>query len=1047
MGQRVFTIAPGAPFLKTFAAALFEGRIIEGYSARLAPLELADATIYVPTRRAARALAAELANAQDRAAMLLPRILPLGALGEAETGVFPDENEGDNVYEPEVPEAAGEIFRRLRLAELIQAWARALDDDRSPASGSGSDPRGAFCSATAFADAWHLAGELACLIDDLIIENVPWKRLDTLVLPEFDLYWQTTLDFLNIAIEEWPKILTERGLADKAQRQALLVAAQCRRLQRGAFPGPVIAIGSTGTNRAAAHLLAAIARAPRGAIVLPGLDLDLGPRAWPLIEGDRKGGFEPSFTHPQYALARLLRELQISRQDVQSLGAVPKNLVRRGEFMSQAMTPAEATDEWGLYRASIPPGDLAAALEGISFIEAPDEREEALALAIAMREVLETPGATAALITPDRKLARRVRAELQRWDADAEDSAGEPLNMRPLGALARLLITCAANRLAAPALAALLALPLLRLGFARGDIARRAAVLEIGVLRSDCAASELSRRILDDPSELIAEAREKARDPHANAAKTRISSGEWAAAGELLSRLANLFRPLFALQGNQPLDHWLAAHRTALEEAIEGAEREIAGGERDALDLLFAELFEHSSGNIRLSAMAYGHFFARIAGEVFVRGSPLPQTRLKILGLLEARLIAADLLLLGGLDEAIWPPQPRTGAFLNRPMREALGLTPPERRLGQTAHDFVQALGNPRVILSRARKRDGTPTVPSRFVQRMEALAGEAFGACRARGEAYLRLAREIDRPAGAVSPCARPMPRPPLKRRPAHLSVTQIETLRRDPYALYAEKILRLKELEPLGGAYGAAETGNAIHKALAHFVENHPAGPLPKDAQEELIALLRQALAAQLQDPVFAALHWPQLQRMIAFYLTFEAGRRDAITRIVTECDGTHTMKLADGSQFVLTARADRIERSKDGCVTVIDYKTGSPPSKKDIELGFSPQLTLEAAMARRGAFGPELQGQTASALYLKLGGADGGKSVPVEFDGESFREVTERHYSGLVELLSQFRSETTPYPPRPFPKYAKRYNPYDHLARVKEWSRGGAAEEEGA
>jgi ATP-dependent helicase/nuclease subunit B len=277
---------------------------------------------------------------------------------------------------------------------------------------------------------------------------------------------------------------------------------------------------------------------------------------------------------------------------------------------------------------------------------------------------------------------------------------------------------------------------------------------------------------------------------------------------------------------------------------------------------------------------------------------------------------------------------------------------------------------------------------------------------------------------------------------------VTQIETLRRDPYALYAEKILGLKELDPLGGAFGPAETGRAIHAALAHFVESHPAGPLPKDVREEFVALLRRALEKQLRDPAFEALHWPRWQKMIDFYLAFEAGRRENIACVEMERQGERAIKLADGAEFLLTARADRIELNKDGSVTLIDYKTGTLPATADILAGFSPQLTLEAAMALRGAFGPGLQSETLSALYVKLGGADGSKEKRLDFprSGTGFKEVAERHYSGLIELLNQFRDTMTPYPPRPFPKYAKRHNPYDHLARVKEWSSGGAGEGEG-
>jgi ATP-dependent helicase/nuclease subunit B len=408
--------------------------------------------------------------------------------------------------------------------------------------------------------------------------------------------------------------------------------------------------------------------------------------------------------------------------------------------------------------------------------------------------------------------------------------------------------------------------------------------------------------------------------------------------------------------------------------------------------------------------------------------------------LLEARLIEADVMLLGGLDETIWPPEPSTDAFLNRSMREALGLTPPERRLGQTAHDFTQAMGSRKVILSRARKRDGMPTIASRFLLRMAALGGDAFKACRARGDFYLHLAREIDRPPNFV-PCARPLPKPPLELRPERLSVTQIETLRRDPYAIYAEKILRLKELDLFGGAIGAAEFGSAIHEVLARFAAEHPAGVLPEDAQEKLTGLLREALAAQLQDPAFAALKWPQLKKMIDFYLGFEAQRRDKIARIETERHGELDIPLSDESMFHLAARADRIEVNKDGSVTLIDYKTGAVPKPHEISAGFAPQLTLEAVMAKKGAFELGQQPETVEALYLKLMGNGGDKEVLVNLD------IADENLRDLIELLSQFRDETTAYPPRPFPKYVKKYNAYDHLARVKEWSRGGEADEGGA
>lgn len=1036
MKKRIFTIAPGAPFLKTFADALLEGRVVETYSARLPPLELTEATIYVPTRRAARALATELARAINRPAML-PRILPLGALEEAETDLLFDEGGLDGDYEPGVPEAAGELARRMLLAELILKWARRLPHALVSVDAEGNyelDPQESFLVAPAPAAAWHLSGALASLIDELIIEDVAWKRLEPLALPELDKYWRVTLEFLNIAITEWPNILAGRGRVDKARRQVALIEAQCRRLQEGAFNGPVIAIGSTGTNRATARLLAAIAEAPNGAIVLPGLDLDLDARAWELIAGDRKRDIGASFSHPQSALSRLLGILEISRNEVESLGALPPGLAARSKFVSEALCPADAADGWALYRTR---ADLSAALDGVTLIEAADEREEALALAIAMRQALEVPHETAALITPDRMLARRVSAELRRWGIEAGDSAGEPLSARPLGALARLLLDCATGNLAAPDLAALFAHPLFLLGFSRGDLARRGRLAELALLRTSCAVNGLGAHITGDCSAWIAAVRAESNARHAHPARKRISAQEWAEIEELMARLFDLFKPLMALDGNQRLKTWVAAHRAALETATEGPDEGAKDG-KEALDALFDELAGSASVHFDLDRESYARLFAQIASEVALPGDAEMSPRLQILGLLEARLIGAGVMLLGGLDETIWPPEPRTDAFLNRPMREALGLTPPERKLGQTAHDFTQALGSRKVILSRARKREGSPTVASRFLLRMAALGGEAFEACRARGDYYLHLAREIDRPPQGTTPCERPLPKPPAKLRPESLSVTQVETLRRDPYAIYAEKILQLKELDPFGGLSGAAELGSAIHAALARFAAEHPAGGLPEDARQKLTAILREALAAQMQDPAFAALKWPQLQKMVDYYLGFEARRRDKITRIETERGGALDIALNDDSNFRLTARADRIELNKDGSVTLVDYKTGTVPSTKEVSDGFAPQLTLEAAMALRGAFDLGQECNAATALYVKLGGPDGGMEKMVNID------VADDPFRDLKELLNQFRNEATAYPPRPFPKYVKKYNAYDHLARVKEWSRGGDAEE---
>ena len=812
---RVLTIPPGAAFLPTFAQALRDGRIIPGVSAASGPLALARATIYVPTRRAARALMQELSRALDGQSVLLPRILPLGGLEDTRTGLI--FSESGTMPMPDMRPAIGEIERRMLLAQLVQAWARALPHAIVSVNAAGEpelDDSEALMVATSFAGAWHLAGNLAGLIDELIIEDIAWSALDDLG-DEHDIYWRITTHFLDIAITGWPDILAQRGKVDRASHQVQLVEAQIAQLQAGRATGPVIAIGSTGSNRATARLLAAIAACPQGAVVLPGLDQDLDAPAFALIGGAGDDRVDSAQGHPQAALWRLLPELGIGREDVASLGAAPPALAARARFLTQALRPADSTEAWAAYLAQAQP-EIAAGLAGVALVEAADEREEALALAIALRQALQDPQATAALITPNRDIAARVRAELLRWNIEVDDSGGEPLGVTPQGALARLVLACVQSRHAAIDLIAVLAHPLVLLAQRRPDVERLAPLVEIGILRAVTPTLGF-----DETADLVEAAQHSARHRHAHVARARISDEDW----DEIETLLTAFNAALA-----PLD--------ALALGPDGAVP--VGEDGEVLASLLDELEAAALPDIALDCQSYRHFFDQLCQEAVVRGPRRAHPRLKILGLLEARLLRADLVLLAGLDETIWPPQAHTDAFLNRPMRARLGLSAPERRIGQTAHDFVQAMGNPRVIISRAAKRGGTPMVASRFLQRMAALAGPSFEACRERGRGLLHWAQALDLPC-EIRQIPRPKPCPPLDLRPARLSVTRIETLRRDPYAIFAQYILELQPLDPLGLEMGAREMGLFLHEVLAAFTRIHPAGALPASAPALLLDMTR--------------------------------------------------------------------------------------------------------------------------------------------------------------------------------------------------------------
>jgi len=1027
----LFSIPAGVPFAPTLARALIDGALIAGFPGGGGPVALADATIYVPTQRAKSALERALVAASGGHSLILPRITPLGAFEPSRDALDPLAD--DEFADEKAPAAVGDLARRMILARLTRAWGQAL---RGAIRGVGADGLLTFDAAepplvaTSPAQAFALAGDLAGLIDDFIIEAVDPARLDDLVADRFDPYWGVTLDFLKIAFAHWPAWLAERGLVDRARRAAMAIDAEVHALAAGPERGPTIVAGSTGANSATARLMAAVARAPQGAVVLPDLDHSLEDAAWRLL-GDPDGDAVGVAGHPQAILYRLLQIVGVGRDAVRPLGEAAPALGARARFISQALRPADSTDAWRRERAdgAVAEASIESALAGVAILEAADENEEALALACAMRETLTTPGRTAALVTPDVAVARRVAAELARWGIEVEASAGRPLGETQAGVFARLALAAARDFAPSP-LAALFADRLTRLDRTQQVFDAAARALEIGVFRIVLPPGGLA-----DPAAALAAGREAQSESHAHPARKRLTEAEWSAAEALLADAAAALAPLRALGPDAPLADFVAAHRAAL--AALSAEdcdwRDAGGGE--ALEALLDEWTSEADPGFRCSLADYAALFDAVLAAKRAPPSRATHPRLQILGLLEARLLDFDLALLAGLDETVWPPAAETDAFLNRSMRAALGLSPPERRIGQTAHDFVAALGAPRAIVSRARKRSGAPTVASRFLQRIAAVAGKtAYAAAEARGARYLALAQALDRPA-AYRPGRRPEPRPPLALRPAQLSVTRIETLRRDPYAIFAERVLELAPLAPVGPTIGPREIGDLWHAALQAFGESFAGGASPAEARARLLRLAAAHFAAPLTDPSFRALRWPRIVVGLDAFLIFDAERRARAARVLVERKGKFEFPLDDGSRFTLTARADRIEILSGGGAALIDYKTGAPPGKREVEVGFAPQLTLEATMLANGAFEGAPAIETTEALYFKLGGAEGGEVKRLNF--VDFGAVAARHFDGLRALLAQFADPATPYPPRLFPKFAKRAGDYDHLARVKEWS----------
>ncbi len=1032
----VFTIPASAPFVPTLVGALIDGTL--GFPPARDPLALADATLYLPTRRACRLVRDRFLDITGGRAAILPRIVPLGDIDEDDIAFA--QAAATDAAALELPPAIGGLERRLLLAELVTRWAQ------SPAlRGDGQAP----LVVTGPAAALALADDLARLMDDLTTRQVPWERLDELVPDRFDQYWQLTMQFLQIAREAWPAILAEHGAIEPAARRDLLIAAEAKRFAAKS-DGPVIAAGSTGSMPATAELIATIAKLPHGAVVLPGLDTALDEPSWELIARDGDG--QSAHGHPQFAMQALLSRIGIKREAVARLA--PSDGGSRERLVSEAFRPAAATHLW---RERVGDTTFTAhadgALDGVSAIEAANPEEEALAIAIALREAVEEPRKTAALVTPDRALARRVLAALARWGIAVEDSGGDALADTPAGVFARLAAKATIEGFLPVTLLALLKHPLMRLGAPEGAHARAVAALERAVLRGPRprrGTDGLCHALAAFRTELDKFRRHERCDLHPSDPRVSIVDEDLQAADNLLIELLSAVAPLECLRdGPHALAELAERHSrviTLLSDDGSGAPAAFAGPDGTALAAALSELAASPPAeHLGVRLANYTETFETVIGERKVPDRPQTGARVRVLGVLEARLTTFDRVVLGGLNEGSWPPDARSDAWLSRPMRHALGLDLPERRISLSAHDFAQLVGAREVILSRATKAEGTPTVASRFLQRLATLAGKKhWDSVKARGDRYVSWARVLDRPESIV-PIAKPTPRPPRAARPLAFSVTDIEHWLRDPYTIYAKYILGLRELDAIDLEPGAADRGSIIHGALSEFTKSF-AGALPQDPLGELIAIGHKHFRAIEDFPEAKAFWWPRFQRIARWFASWERTRRIDVKTLAAETSGQIAIGLGERT-MTLRTRADRIEQRLDGSYAILDYKTGQVPTEKQVRVGISPQLTLEAAILRQGGFADLPAGAVAELVYVSLkGGLIAGEARPIDFKEGDANTYADRALMRLKVLATRFESETQPYLPLVLSMWKTRYGTYDHLARVKEWSLGGEEDELG-
>ena len=947
----VYTI----PSHRSFADALAAGLV-----ARFGqePLGLAQGRVLLPNNRAVRAVTEAFVR-RSAGGLLLPRLIPIGdpELDERIGGALERIDDTDPV-----PPAIDPTTRLLTLASINR--------------GEGT------------AESLRLAADLARTLDALLVEEIDAQRLKDVVAGTSDLanHWEKSLAKLQLIYEVWPDLLRERGAVDLSERRNRLLHRLAGRWKDEAPAGFTIAAGITSAAPAIAALIARVARLRNGLVVLPGLWLSdvLPDEEWDALGPDENGRGEAA--HPQFHLKLLLERLGVAREEVEtwrwSGGAASSPA--RGRALANAMASPDFSHKW----ETLKPAERR--LRGIRLCQLNDPAAEAQAIALALREALETPAKTAALITPDRQLAGRVSSLLARWEIEADDSAGQPLSVTPAGTLLLEIAGAAAEELAPVALLALLKHPLVG-----GEGEERVRWLD--------AVRELDLKLRGPrpPAGL------KGLDAHLG------SLISWHRVRPKVEALDNLLR------APVPLTKFAEALSTAAQLLGAGDAAWRGEGGRTAAELL-AEL-QTLEAAVQLSVAPDDGvpLLRQLLDARAVRPPYGGHPRIFIWGLLEARLQRADLVVLGGLNEGVWPALPAPDPWLPPKVRSSLGMPTLDTRIGLAAHDFASALGAPEVLITRARRDARSPTVASRFLLRLDAISGGLPRDLRLE-----RLARSLDDP-GPPQPAARPAPSPPAEERPERISVTAVDRLKADPFAFYAQAILKLRSEDPVDADHTAKWKGTAVHKVLEDWLRQDKCDP------DQLRPRAERLLKDEAIHPMLRALWAPRLLEAIDWIAATERQNQSEGRRPL-KAEVTGETRLAG---VTVHGRADRIDRHADGGLSIIDYKTGAPPTLKAVTEGFALQLGLLGLIARAGGF-EGVSGDPQSFEYWSLARHRRSFGRLMRPDKDMVPgEFLDHAYRSFAEAAAKWLTGSEPFTAKLNPAYAP-YGDYDQLMRLEEW-----------
>ena len=946
---------------------------------KLAPHELQSAVILLPTRRACNMLRDKFMSQHSTGgAMLLPAIRQLSAIDEDELIVTADAELAQAVLA--IPPAISPMRRRLLLTKLIL---------------SRKEPD------VSHTQAFLLAGDLGHLLDQVLIENCDFKNLETLVSgKELSAHWEKIVRFLSIITDVWPKILAEDGLIETVDRRKRLIALQIQHWQKRIPQHTIIAAGSTGSHPSTTHLLKAISEMPKGAVILPGVDAELDEPSWDSIT--------PS--HPQYLLKKLLGNLNVERADVLPWGASSHAHSPRAHFLSEVMRPAEHSDNWEHLNKTFA---NTAPWQGLQSLTADHEQDEALLAAIMLRETLEHQGKTAALITPDRSLAIRVATYLRRWNVVVDDSAGLPLSQTSLASFMTMLLQLPQQELKPSDLMAFLKHPLTSLGLGREDCLRLARELELTFFRKQICG-------------------------HGIVTWQNLLPREHPSAVLLQNLIAECSK-LTNLQDDKPLLEWLDIHLALGTAWCKGPLWQ--GVEGEALSEYIDKLRANCAGYTCGFEDYIGIFTGGLRQET-IRAHYGQHPRLHIFGLIEARMMSFDHIILAGLNEGTWPETPTQDPWMAPFMRVAFGLPNPDQHIGQTAHDFVQLATQKNVTLLRSARNGVTPTNPSRWLLRLQAIL-KLLGRDDALRPTlpWHEWARGMDT-VTAINPCDAPAVTVAINAMPARISATDVELWIRDPYAYYAKNILKLRAANDLDAELTAMERGTIFHHVLDALATAYPTS-WPIEAKQTFIDLLADGFAKHGTSPDAWHMMLPRIKHLAEEVWKFEQARREKVTSFYSEIKGETRLSIGD-YQPIVHAKADRVDILRDGSLHITDYKTGEPPTADQVESALKPQLLVESIIATNNGFQGVNATQVSLIGYVKI--SEGEKllhpKTPLPMGADVVQSI---HQPGLMNFIAAFLEKDALFHSAPRPSLLPPSPDYARLARVAEWSKGEIAQED--